>query len=156
MALAASENMGCDFMGGNFCTLFSLFCWFGYFIHVHCSGSLSHNVKFYSFMFMLKISTRVVCVKLNGKHPMFWWLFWTDSWQAIEKLWYLFHVLVQVKYPHRYLYLQIDYLIAQSRETARLPGRTIIPLQHLGNCGHLSYNNVKTSSLTHPETEHKV
>lgn len=82
--------------------------------------------------------------------------FWTDSWQAIEKLWYLFHVLVQVEYPHRYLYLQIDYLIAQSRETARLPGRTIIPLQHLGNCGHLSYNNVKTSSLAHPETEHKV
>ena len=75
--------------------------------------------------------------------------FWTDSWQAIEKLWYLFHVLVQVEYPHRYLYLQIDYLIAQSRETARLPGRTIIPLQHLGNCGHLSFNYVKTSSLTH-------
>ena len=32
-----------------------------------CSGSFSHNVKFYSFMFMQENSTRVVCV--NGLHP---------------------------------------------------------------------------------------
>ena len=34
-----------------------------------CSGSPSHHVKFYGFMFMQKISTQVVCV--NGKHPDF-------------------------------------------------------------------------------------
>ena len=34
-----------------------------------CSGSPSHRVKFYGFMFMHKISTQVVCV--NGKHPDF-------------------------------------------------------------------------------------
>ena len=62
----ASENMDCDLRGGNFCTLFSLFCCFGYFIH--CSGSFSHHVKFYSFIFIHKISTRVICV--NGKHPL--------------------------------------------------------------------------------------
>ena len=32
---------------------------------IHCSGSFSHH-EFYSFIFMSKISTRVVCV--NGKH----------------------------------------------------------------------------------------
>ena len=31
------------------------------------SGSSSHHVKFYSFVFMHRISTRVVCV--NCKHP---------------------------------------------------------------------------------------
>lgn len=31
------------------------------------SGSFSHNVKFYSFMFIQENSTRVVCV--NGLHP---------------------------------------------------------------------------------------
>jgi len=31
-----------------------------------CRGSLSHHVKVYSFMFMHKISTQVVCV--NGMH----------------------------------------------------------------------------------------
>ena len=31
------------------------------------SGSFSYHIEFYSFMFMQKISTRVVCV--NGKHP---------------------------------------------------------------------------------------
>ena len=34
---------------------------------VLCNASFSHQVKFYSFMFMHNISTRVVCV--NGKHP---------------------------------------------------------------------------------------
>ena len=52
-----SENMGCDLRGGNFCTLFSMFRCFGYFIH--CSGTFSHHVKFYSFIFMHKISTFV-------------------------------------------------------------------------------------------------
>ena len=31
------------------------------------NGPFSHHVKFYSFIFIHKISTRVVCV--NGKHP---------------------------------------------------------------------------------------
>ena len=31
------------------------------------SGPFSHHVKFYSFIFIHKISNRVVCV--NGKHP---------------------------------------------------------------------------------------
>ena len=61
-----SESMGCDLRGGNFRTLFSLFCCFGYFIH--CGGSFSQHVKFYSFIFMHKISSRVICV--NGKHPL--------------------------------------------------------------------------------------
>ena len=34
---------------------------------VLCNASFSHQVKFYSFLFMHNISTRVVCV--NGKHP---------------------------------------------------------------------------------------
>ena len=34
---------------------------------VLCNVSFSHQVKFYSFVFMHNISTRVVCV--NGKHP---------------------------------------------------------------------------------------
>ena len=34
---------------------------------VLCNVSFSHQVKFYSFMFMHNISTRLVCV--NGKHP---------------------------------------------------------------------------------------
>ena len=33
-----------------------------------CSGSIYHHFKFDSFIFMHKISTRVVCV--NGKHPI--------------------------------------------------------------------------------------
>ena len=45
----ASENMDWDLRGGNFCTLFSLFRCFGYFMH--CSGSFFHHVKFYSFIF---------------------------------------------------------------------------------------------------------
>ena len=36
-------------------------------LEILCSGSFSHLVKSYSFMFLHKISTRVVCV--NGKHP---------------------------------------------------------------------------------------
>ena len=31
-------------------------------LEILCSGFFSHHVKFYSFMFMRKISTRVVCV----------------------------------------------------------------------------------------------
>ena len=34
---------------------------------VLCNASFSHQVKFYSFVFMHNISTRVVCV--NGEHP---------------------------------------------------------------------------------------
>ena len=34
---------------------------------VLCNASFSHQVKFYSFVFMHNISTRVLCV--NGKHP---------------------------------------------------------------------------------------
>ena len=43
--------MGCDFRECNLSTLFG--------------GLFSHHVKFYSFMFMRKISTQVVCVKGN-------------------------------------------------------------------------------------------
>ena len=35
---------------------------------MHCGGSLSNHIKFYSFVFMHNISTRVVCG--NGKHPL--------------------------------------------------------------------------------------
>ena len=34
-----------------------------------CGGLFSHHVTFYSFKFMFKIPTWVVCV--NGKHPLF-------------------------------------------------------------------------------------
>ena len=78
-----SESMGCDLRGGNFRTLFSLFCCFGYFIH--CGGSFSQHVKFYSFIFMHKISSRVICV--NGKHPLVYWLvlnrFLADKWEIM-------------------------------------------------------------------------
>ena len=36
-------------------------------LDVFCSGLFSHHVKFYSFMFMQKVYTRMVCV--NGKNP---------------------------------------------------------------------------------------
>ena len=52
----ASENMSCDLMRCSFSTIF------------FCNRSFPHRVKFYSFMFMHKISTRVVCV--NSKHSM--------------------------------------------------------------------------------------
>ena len=38
-------------------------------LNIHCSGSLSYHLKFYSFFFLFlhTISSRLVCV--NGKHP---------------------------------------------------------------------------------------
>ena len=54
--------MGCDLRGCNSFTLFSLF---SRILDVLCSASFSLQVKFYSLMFMHKISTRVVYV--NGK-----------------------------------------------------------------------------------------
>jgi len=38
-------------------------------LDILCCRSFSHHVKFSGFIFMHKISTRVVC--LNGKHPVF-------------------------------------------------------------------------------------
>ena len=35
-------------------------------LDILCGGKFSHHFKFYTFMFMHKISIRVVCV--NGKH----------------------------------------------------------------------------------------
>ena len=64
--LEASENMGCDLRRCNFLR-FSV-CSAD--LDISCSGSFSHLVKFCSFTFMHKISTRVVC--LNGKHPRFY------------------------------------------------------------------------------------
>ena len=61
----ASENMGCDLRGRNF-LLFSV-C--PAYVDVICSGSFCHFAKFYSLMFIHKISNRVVCE--NGKHRMF-------------------------------------------------------------------------------------
>ena len=43
-------------------------------LDILCSGSFYHHVKFDSFIFMHKISSRVVCV--NGKHPISPYLFW--------------------------------------------------------------------------------
>ena len=37
-------------------------------LEILCSGFFFHHVKFYSFMFMRKISTRVVCVM----GPSYW------------------------------------------------------------------------------------
>ena len=71
--------MGCDLRRCNFSTLFGLLSWFGYtsaggyfVLCVLFSGQFSHHVKFYSFMFLHKIFTRVVCV--NGKYPSFYML----------------------------------------------------------------------------------
>ena len=38
-------------------------------LDIFCGGLFSHQVKFYRFMFMQKISSQVVCV--NAKPPMF-------------------------------------------------------------------------------------
>ena len=46
-----------------------------------CSKSLSYHFKFYSFMFMHQISTRVVCV--NGKSP------WSQF--RLKSIWVLSH-----------------------------------------------------------------
>ena len=58
----ASENMGCDLRRASFPLL--LVCLID--LDLFCSGSYSHVVKFYRFMVVHKISTRVVCV--NGEH----------------------------------------------------------------------------------------
>ena len=55
--------MGCDLRRRDFCTTF-LVCLAG--LDIFRSGSFSHRVKYQSFIFMHKISTRVVGV--HGKH----------------------------------------------------------------------------------------
>ena len=60
-----SENVGCDLRQCNFSSLFSLFSTFGY--TLYCI--VFPPRQFYSFMFMQKISIRVVCVDV--KHPIF-------------------------------------------------------------------------------------
>ena len=59
----ALENMGCNLKP----SIFLLFSACSADLDVLGSGFLSYHIKFFSFMFMHKISTRVVCV--NGKHP---------------------------------------------------------------------------------------
>ena len=58
------EAMGCDFRQCNFSTNLSFF----QLIWIVVAGC-SHHFKSYSFKFMYKIPTRVVCV--NGKHQLF-------------------------------------------------------------------------------------
>ena len=53
----ASENMVCDLWQCNFSSLFNLFSWIEL-----CGRLFSHHVKFYSFVFMHKIFTRVCVV----------------------------------------------------------------------------------------------
>ena len=55
--------MGWDLRRRDFSTIFQV-CLAG--LDIFRSGSFSHRAKYQSFMFMHKISTRVVCV--NGKH----------------------------------------------------------------------------------------
>ena len=62
----ALENMGCNLKRSIF--LLILVCSAN--LDILCSGLLSHHVKYFSFMFMHKISTQEVCV--NGKHPGTW------------------------------------------------------------------------------------
>ena len=78
-----SENMACNLRGWHFwiiiwgrwavsqrrimILIFLLFLVSSDDLDILCSGSFSYDAKFYSFMFMQKISTPVVCV--NGKHP---------------------------------------------------------------------------------------
>ena len=124
---------------------------------LHCSGSFSHHVKFYSFIFMHKISTRVICV--NGKHPLVYWLvlnrFLADKWEIMIP----FPCTGTSEIPISLSgYTWTDRLpLNPDARNSWVPGRTIIPFQHLGNCGHLSYNYVKTCSFTYtPKKEHKV
>ena len=58
-----SENMGLDFRRWNI----SSFLVFLAYLDVLCNWSFSHYLKFYSFIFIHKISTPVVCV--NAMHP---------------------------------------------------------------------------------------
>ena len=55
----ASKNMVCDLRRSNFPLIF-LVCSAD--LDMHFSRSFSHYVKFYSFIFMKKISTLVACV----------------------------------------------------------------------------------------------
>ena len=59
--------MGCDLRGCNFSSLIGYLADFD----IHYCGSFSHHIKFYSLMFVHKISTRVVCV--NCRHPWSSW-----------------------------------------------------------------------------------
>ena len=58
-----SENMGLDFRRWNI----SSFLVFLAYLDVLCNWSFSHFLKFYSFIFIHKISSPVVCV--NAMHP---------------------------------------------------------------------------------------
>ena len=73
----ASENMGCDLRRASFPLL--LVCLID--LDLFCSGSYSHVVKFYRFMVVHKISTRVVCV--NGEH-------WSVSFRSFT--WFAFEL----------------------------------------------------------------
>ena len=57
--------LGYDFRGCNF--LLFLVCSAD--LDIHCCRSFFHHVIFYSFMFMHKISTQVVCIKLMVSIP---------------------------------------------------------------------------------------
>ena len=50
--------------------IFQLFLVCSAVLDIRCSGSFFHLVKFYTFIFMHKTSTRVVCV--NGEQPRFY------------------------------------------------------------------------------------
>ena len=50
--------------------IFQLFLVCSAVLDIRCSRSFFHLVKFYTFIFMHKISTRVVCV--NVEHPRFY------------------------------------------------------------------------------------
>ena len=65
-------------------------------LDILCSGSFYHHVKFDSFIFMHKISSRVVCV--NGKHPIspYGHFQITDSSLSAENL----HAALPLEYRH--------------------------------------------------------
>ena len=65
-------------------------------LDILCSGSFYHHVRFDSFIFMHKISTRVVCV--NGKHPIsnYGHFHITDSSLSAENL----HAALPLEYRH--------------------------------------------------------
>ena len=79
---------------------------------VLCGGLFSHHVKFYSFMFMPKISTRVVCG--NGKNPR--------TLSCLDKAFFFLKLLLFFFFYFQAIFTKLFELIKLSRVKDFQPG----------------------------------